>query len=61
MTKIRYTSSFEALLCHFVIDLKELELERVQLRKHTVEGEGGAIKKQEDGEQSRLSSKVKLD
>jgi len=36
---------------------KELELERVQLRKHTVEGEGGAIRKQEEAEQSRLSSK----
>ena len=44
-----------------MIDLKDLDLERVQLRKHTVEGEGGAIRKQEEAEQSRLSSKVKLD
>ena len=49
------------MLCHFVFDLKELELERVQLRKHTVEGEGGAMRKKEEAEQSRLSSKVKLD
>ena len=44
-----------------MFDLKELELERVQLRKQTAEGEGGAIRKQEEAEQSRLSSKVKLD
>merc|ERR1719430_1675349 len=36
---------------------KELELDRVRLRKRTVEGEGGAMRKQEEAEQSRLSSK----